>query len=239
MPDPRFVTTSWRLVLTAAGGDTSRSQRALAELCEAYWYPLYCFIRRQGSDPQEAADLTQGYLTQLLEKQFLKEVSPAAGKFRSFLFASVQHFLSNERDRERALKRGGGRPLVSLDAERAEGLYRIEPSDDLTPERLFERRWATTMLERVMERLRADAVRSGSERRFERLKGYVTGEERTLSHREAAQELGMTEPAVAVAIHRLRKRFGRLLREEIAETVAEPGDIDEEIRYLLAVLGGE
>jgi RNA polymerase sigma-70 factor (ECF subfamily) len=238
MADARFVTTSWSLVLTAAGGDTSRSRRALAELCEAYWYPLYCFIRRQGCDAQEAADLTQGYIAQLLEKEFLKGLSPEAGRFRSFLFASVKHFLSNERDRERALKRGGGQRTISLDAEVAEGRYRIEPADDLTPERLFERRWAMTVLSRVMERLRAEAVRAGGERRFDRLKGYLTGEERSVAQRDVAAELGMTESAVAVAIHRLRKRFGRLLRGEIAETVADPREIDDEVRYLLATLGG-
>jgi RNA polymerase sigma factor (sigma-70 family) len=236
MADHRFATTRWSLVLTAAGGESSRSRQALGELCEAYWYPLYAFIRRRGHTPEQAADLTQGYLLRVLEKGYLKQVTPEAGKFRSFLFASVQHYLSNQHDRERAVKRGGGRTPLSLDADAAEGRYRIEPADGLTPERLFERRWALEVLQRAMARLREEAVRTGDARRFEKLKTYVTGEDSAPAYREAAAELGMTETAVAVAVHRMRKQFGQRLRNEIAETVADPREIDEEIRHLLAAL---
>ena len=191
-------------MLTAAGGESSRSRQALGELCEAYWYPLYAFIRRRGHTPEQAADLTQGYLLQVLEKGYLKQVTPAGGRFRSFLFVSVQHYLSNQRDRERAVKRGGGRMPLSLDAEAAEGRYRIEPSDELTPEKLFERRWALEVLDRAMARLREEAVRTGDARRFEKLKTYVTGEDSAPAYREVAAELGMTETAIAVAVHRMR-----------------------------------
>lgn len=238
MADPRFATTSWSLVLAAADEDSSRAREALADLCEAYWYPIYCLIRRQGHGPEEAADLTQGYMVQLLEKGYLRQISRERGKFRSFLFVSVKHFLSNERDRERAAKRGGGRAQVSLDAEAAEGRYRIEPADDLTPETLFERRWATTVLERAMRRMHDEAVQAGEERRFEELKTFVTGEEPAPAHRDVAGRLGMTEAAVGVAVHRMRRKFGQLLRDEIAQTVADPADIDGEVRHLLAALGG-
>ena len=237
--NPKFATTNWSLVLAAGDGDSGRARHALEDLCSAYWYPIYCLIRRQGYAPEEAADLTQGYLVQLLEKDYLGQVSPERGRFRSFLFASVKHFLSNERDRARAAKRGGGRAPVSLDWAVAEGRYRVEPTEGLTPEKLFEKRWATTVLDRTMEQLRAEAARTGFEQRFERLKGYLTGEGPAPAYGEVGEDLGMTESAVAVAIHRLRKRFGQLLREEIAETVADPGDVAGEIRYLLAVLGGE
>ena len=237
MPDHRFATTRWSLVLAAAGDDSSRSRRALGDLCEAYWYPLYAFIRRRGSSPQEAADLTQGYLLQVLEKGYLRELNPEAGRFRSFLFASVQHYLSNQRDRERAAKRGGGREPLSLDVATAEGRYVIDPADDLTPEKLFERRWAMEVLDRAMARMRERAVRAGDAQRFERLKTYVTGEDSGPGYRALAAELGMTEAAVAVAVHRMRKEFGRRLREEIAETVADPREIDDEIRHLLRALG--
>ena len=225
-------------MLAAGSEDSKRARRALEDLCAAYWYPIYCLIRRQGNGPEEAADLTQGYMVQLLEKGYLRHISRERGKFRSFLFVSVKHFLSNERDRARAAKRGGGRVPVSLDAEAAEGRYRIEPADDLTPEKLFERRWATTVLERAMQRLRDEAVQAGEERRFEELKPYLTGEEPAPAYRDVAGRLGMTETALGVAVHRMRKKFGQLLRDEIAQTVANPADIDGEVRYLLAALGG-
>jgi RNA polymerase sigma factor (sigma-70 family) len=232
----RFATTSWSLVL-AAGRDSSRGRRALEDLCRAYWYPLYAFVRRQGYDADDAADLTQGYFAALLGKEFLAQVSPAAGKFRSFLIASIKHFLSNQRDRDRALKRGGGRPPIELDAASAEERYAIEPPDGLTPEKLFERRWASAVLERAMKRLRSAVERSGDARRFDRLRPYLIGEDSSAPYRDVAQELGMTESALAVAVHRLRKQFGQALRDEIAETVAEPREIDDEIRYLLSALG--
>ncbi len=231
-----FATTQWSVVLAAGRGDSTKTRQALAALCEAYWYPLYAFVRRQGYDSEQSRDLTQGYFLQLLEKDFLADVRPELGRFRAFLIVSVKHFLSNERDRERALKRGGGQAPIRLDAAEAEDRYRFEPVDALTPERLFERRWATTVLERALEGLRVESEGDGESARFGRLKPYLTGAEPASSYREAAGDLEMTEGAVKTAVHRLRKRFGELLRHEIAQTVADPRDVDGEIRYLLETM---
>ena len=231
-----FATTNWSVVLAAGRGDSTKSRQALAALCEAYWYPIYAFVRRQGYDADKARDLTQGYFLQLLEKEFLSDLHPEFGRFRAFLVVSVRHFLSNELDRERALKRGGGQVPIALDVDTAEGRYRIEPVDSLTPEKLFERRWAMTVLERALERLRAESERAGETARLDRLKAYLTGDEPASSYRAAAAELGMTEPAIKTAVHRLRKRFGEHLRAEIAETVAGPDQVDGEVRHLLSVL---
>ena len=231
-----FATTHWSVVLAAGGRDSTESRRALEALCEAYWYPVYAFVRRQGYGADEARDLTQGYFLRLLDKDFLADVRPELGRFRSFLIASVKHFLSNERDRERALKRGGGQATVPLDGELAEGRYRIEPPDTLTPEMLFERRWATTVLDRALERLRTQASRESEAARFERLKAYLTGVSPASSYREAAADLDMSEAAVKTAVHRWRKRFGEVLRAEIAETLSDPREVDDEIRYLLTRL---
>ena len=225
------------MVLAAGEAPSSRSREALAALCERYWYPLYAFIRRQGSTQEEARDLAQGYFLQFLEKGFLKTVRPDAGRFRCFLLASVKHFLSNERDRERALKRGGGQSPIRLELDAAEGRYRMDPADAaLTPDRLFERQWAMTVLERAMSSLREEFARSGEASRFDRLKLYLTGEEPAVPYRQVAVELGLSESAVKVAVHRLRQRFGQALREVVAETVASPAEIDDEIRSMLASL---
>ena len=224
------------LAANDAGG-SPRSREALAALCETYWFPIYAFIRRQGNTVEEARDLAQGYFLQFLEKGFLKTVRPEAGRFRSFLLASVRHFLSNERDRERALKRGGGKSLIRLEVDVAEGRYRMDPAGkELTPDRLFERQWALTVLERAISILREDFVRSGESLRFDLLKVYLTGEEPTVQYREVAGKLGLSESAVKVAVHRLRQRFGQALRGVVAETVASPAEIDDEIRYMLRSL---
>lgn len=234
----QFETTHWSLVLAARTGQSTESRSALARLCEAYWFPLYSFIRRQGYGAEEARDLTQGYFARLLERGDLKDVSPELGRFRSFLLASVKHFLSNERERERARKRSPGQPLISLDAGVAEDRYRIEPADALTPETLFERKWAMTVLERALERLGEEWGDAERARRFEKLRGFLLGDAPSASYRQVGDELGMTEDEVKVEVHRLRRRFGELLRGEIAHTVRDPKDVDEEIRYLLGVLGG-
>lgn len=226
------------MVLAAGEADSPRAREALAALCEIYWYPLYAFIRRQGCTAEEAGDLVQGYFLQLLEKGVLSAVRPEAGRFRSFLLASMKHFLSNQRDRERALKRGGGSLPIRLEFDAAEGRYRIDPADDsLTPERLFERQWAMTLLERCMSSLREESVRAGETARFDLLQVYLTGEEPAAPYRKVAAELGLSESAVGVAVHRLRQRFGQVLREVIAQTVTNPGQIDDEIRYMLSALG--
>jgi RNA polymerase sigma-70 factor (ECF subfamily) len=237
--DGRFETTQWSLVLAARTGNSAESRIALEALCEAYWFPLYAFIRREGHAAEEARDLTQGYFARLVERRDLKDVRPELGRFRSFLLVSVKHFLSNELDRERAKKRSPGPPLVSLDAQDAENRYRFEPVDALTPETLFERKWAMTVLERTLGRLGEEWNRGQKEERFEALRPHLTGDAPAASYRELGETLGMSEEAVRVAVHRLRRRFGELLRDEIADTVGEPGEVDDEIRYLLGVLRAE
>ena len=231
-----FATTSWSQVLAVRDGSPTESRRALAALCDAYWYPLYAFVRRQGCDAEEARDLTQAYFAQLLEKDYLKDVDPSEGRFRAFLKVSVKHFLSKERDKEHALKRGGQATTISLAAEDAEGRYRFEPVDDFTPEEIFERRWALTVLERVLGKLRQEFSEAGKEEEFDRLKGFLTGEEPRVPYRQVASELGISEGAVKASVHRLRQRFGSLLREEIGETVAHPDQVDDEVRHLLGVI---
>ena len=233
--DGRFATTHWSLILAARSGESPESRDALEALCKAYWCPLYAFIRRQGYPAEEARDLTQGYFARLIEHRDLKRVDPSLGRFRSFLLASCKHFLSNERDRERARKRAPEEPLLSLDAEEAESRYRLEPVDELTPETLFERKWATTVLERALARLGREWVGGERANRFEMLRGYLVGEPAP-AYRELGSVLQMTEDAVKVTVHRLRRRFGELLRAEIADTVREPCDVEDEIRHLLGAL---
>jgi RNA polymerase sigma-70 factor (ECF subfamily) len=225
------------LIVAARGGESTDSQRALADLCEAYWYPLYAFVRGQGYDADRAKDLTQGYFATLLEKDYLDQVDPEAGRFRTFLRVTMKHYLINEAEKERAMKRGGGVVPVSLDTEEAEQRYRFEPVDRLTPEQVYERRWALTLLGRVLERVGLEYEEEGSGARFDALKGYLTGEEPHFKYQEVAQSLEMSQPAVRAWVRRMRQRFGRLLRSEIAETVVDPQDIDDEVRHLLRMMG--
>jgi RNA polymerase sigma factor (sigma-70 family) len=235
----QFVTTRWSQVIAAGREPTVSSRDALARLCEVYWYPLYAYVRRWGYDADQAQDLTQEFFTRLLEKHYLRAADPARGRFRSFLLASLKHFLSNERDREAAVKRGGRVTVVPLELENAEGRYQLEPPDNETPETVYERRWALTLLERTLRRLRREFDEAGKAPLFARLEGYLTGEQATVPYATLASDLGMTEGAVKVTIHRLRRRFGALLREEIAETVSDPAEVDEEIRELFRSLSGE
>lgn len=232
-----FSTTRWSLVLAAKDGSDTRSRSALEELCRNYWYPLYAYVRYQGCDPEEAADLTQAYFTYLLDKEILREVEPSAGRFRSFLIATLRNFLSHEREKERALMRGGGLHFLSLDTEAAEKRYACEPTEKLDPEQIYERRWALTILEKTMDQLAEEIARTSDPTRFDHLKSFLTGEEPQKEYRIVGRELGMTEQAVRSAIYRLRRRFGAMLRQEIAETVADPKDVDDELRHLLAVIG--
>jgi RNA polymerase sigma-70 factor (ECF subfamily) len=232
----RFATTHWSLVVAAGRRSSPQAQEALATLCRSYWYPLYVFIRRQGRSAEESQDLTQEFFTRLLEKHFLTQVDRAKGKFRSFLLAACKHFLSNERDRARAKKRGGGRELISFDAQEAERRYRLEPTHDLTPEKLFERRWVLTLLDQVLAQLKIEFIQEGKEDQFTHLKDYLTGDKGRASYREVAEKLGMTEGALKVAIHRLRKRYRELLRQEIAKTLNKGDAIEDEIRDLFAAL---
>ena len=233
----KFATTSWSQVLTARDGSGTEAHQALAGLCEIYWFPLYAYVRRQGHGADEARDLTQGFFAQLLEKDYLKDVKPSAGRFRSFLLSSLRHFLSHEWDKARAQKRGGGTRTVSLDAEDAEVRYGWEPAERLTPEQIFERRWALTVVERTLARLRQEAIETDTPQRFELLKPHLTGVEPRMPYREVAAELGIAEGTVKVAVHNLRQRFGRVLRAEIAETVADPAEIEDEMRHMLQVIG--
>ncbi len=236
-PGPRrFATTRWSQVIAAGQAQTAASREALASLCESYWYPLYAYVRRWGHGPDDAQDLTQEFFARLLEKRYLRDADPARGRFRSFLLASLKHFLSNERDKASAVKRGGRATIVPLEIETAEGMYRLEPPDAETPEKVFERRWALTLLQRTLARLRDEFTAGGRREMFARLEGYLTGERETVPYAQLAAELGMTEGAVKVAVHRLRRRFGALLRDEIGETVSDPAQVDDEVRELFRIL---
>jgi RNA polymerase sigma-70 factor (ECF subfamily) len=236
MPPSQFATTHWSLVLAARDRAEPGAADALASLCSLYWYPLYAYVRRRGHGPEDGHDLTQEFFARLLEKHFLAAVDPCKGKFRSFLLAACNHFLANERDRARARKRGGGRLVLSLDARDAEGRYRAEPADALTPETLFERRWALALLQQVMARLRDEFEARGKDKLFDRLRGFLVGD-KEIVYRRAAEQLGLSEGAVKVAVHRLRQRYRELLHEEIGRTVGAPEEIEEEVRALFAALG--
>lgn len=235
----RFATTRWSQVLAAGHSDTSGSREALSRLCESYWYPLYVYVRRWGYDADQAQDLTQEFFARLLEKHYLRAADPSRGRFRSFMLASLKHFLANERDRAGAIKRGGRTVVIPLELENAEGRYSLEPPVNETPETIYERRWALTLLERTLARLSREFATAGKGALFRRLEGYLTGEQDTLPYVELASELGMTEGAVKVMVHRLRRRFGALLREEVGDTVSTPADVDDEIRELFRALKGE
>jgi len=234
----RFDTTRWTLVLQAGQRDGAGGREALARLCGAYWYPVYAFLRRKGRDADAARDLTQGFFARLLDKDVLGAADPARGRFRSFLLKSVEHFAANEDKRERALKRGGGAWHAPLDFDDAEGCYRREPAHEVTAERLFERRWAVALLDCVLARLRARSTKGGDARVFERLKVFLAGPLPDDSYAAAAAELGMSEAAVKVAIHRMRGRYRELLRDEVGRTVETEAEIDVEIRHLFDAVAG-
>ena len=234
----RVATTQWSQVLAARDGTDTEARRALETLCQTYWQPVYAFVRHLGSDPEEASDLTQAYFAELLEKDFLAGVDADRGRFRSFLFTSVRHFLYHQRDRSKALKRGGGTTTLSLDLESAEAVYSIQPRAQMTPEHVFEHRWAMTVLSRALCRLQEESKRSGNERQFEQLKSYLTSGDSQVRYKEVAEILNLSEGAVKVAVHRLRKRFGLCLRAELAETVTEVADVDAELRHMLSILSG-
>ena len=231
-----FPTTAWTVISRARSGVDKEAREALAFLCAAYWLPLYSFARRLGHPSEDALDLTQGYFALLIEKEYLADVRLREGRFRAFLLTSFRHFLSKERDRAQALKRGGGYVVLSIDAREAEGRHADEPLDALDPEALFERRWALTILERAMVRLRHEYAASGRTVEFEQLEAYLTGIEPRAPYQSVADRLGTTESAIKKMVHRLRRRYGVLLREEIAATVADPEDIDAELRHLLATV---
>jgi RNA polymerase sigma-70 factor (ECF subfamily) len=231
-----FATTRWSMVLAAGQGATPESDRALAELCQHYWYPIYAYVRRRVENRDDAHDQTQEFFARLLEKGLLARAEPTRGRFRAFLLTACRNFLANAWDHGRALKRGGGRALLSLDWNAADNRYAIEPADRWTPDRLFERQWALTLLEHALSRLRSAQVAAGKGAAFARLKPFLAGTPRGTSQAEAARALGMSEGAFKVALHRLRGQYRDLLREEVAQTVPVDTEIDEEIQALLAAL---
>lgn len=230
----QFVTTQWTVALAAGRAEGEIRREAFGSLFAIYWQPLYAFLRRTGCSPDEAEETVQGFFARLLEKGDLARVAPEKGRFRSFLLASLKHYLANERDRERAAKRGGGK-LLSLDVGAAEHRYAAQPEGGGTPGDLFDREWALAAIDRAGKRLREEAVAAGNERRFDRLEPFLAGaaEDR---YQGAATDLGLSENAVKATVARLRRRFGELLRDEIAPTVERTEEIDEELRDLLAAL---
>lgn len=235
---PAFVTTHWSVVLAAGRGDTTRAREALATLCRTYWYPLYAYVRRRGHSAEDAKDLTQEFFARLLEKNWVASADQSKGRFRSFLLSAMNHFLADEWDRIRAQKRGGRVSLLPLQLDTAETRYGIEPADPATPERIFERRWALTLLEEVLNRLRAEYEREGKAELFAALHSCLVGERAAQPYATLAARLGIQEGSVKSAVHRMRRRYRRLLLEEIANTVAGPDEVDEELRHLFAVLAG-
>ena len=233
-----FVTTHWSVVLAAGDASSTAARAALEQLCRTYWYPIYAHVRRRGYAPEDAQDLTQEFFARLLAKQWLGMVDRSRGRFRTFLLGAFSHFLANEWHRARCEKRGGGQPLVSWDQATAENRYRAEPVDNLTPEKIYQKRWAATLLEQVLSRLREEHVAAGKRAFFEAVKAFLWGEKNTLSQARLAADLGLSEGALKVAVHRLRRRYRELLRAEIAQTVAGPDEVDEELRELRAVLRG-
>jgi RNA polymerase sigma-70 factor (ECF subfamily) len=232
----RFATTRWSLIAVAGQGHTPESQEALAALCQAYWYPLYAYARRHLSSPHDAQDATQAFFAALLEKAYLQAADPRRGKFRSFLLTAFKHFLSKERDRASAKKRGGGHLPVPLDFQSGESRYRLEPADQATPETVFQRRWALAILEQALGQLRQEHVEAGKEKHFEALKGALEGEGLQDSYARIGDTLGISEQAVKVAVHRLRRRYQELLRAEVAQTVESPEEVEEELRDLFAAV---
>lgn len=233
-----FATTHWSLVLEARG-DSPQSQAALEELCRRYWYPIYAFLRRRGSSPENASDLTQGFFATLLEKEYLDAADRERGRFRTFLLTAVSRFASKQHEKDRAQKRGGAKKLLSLDLAEGENRYQHEPADDWTPERIFARRWALTVLDGALSRLRNDHEASGRGALFDALKVFLTGDSGAPPLRQVAERLNLTEGAVKVAVHRLRERYRQALRDEIGQTVTDPADVEDELMALRAALQGK
>lgn len=231
-----FAATHWSVVLAASDDDTSQARRALACLCEAYWYPLYAYTRRCGHSPEDAQDLTQAFFAQLIGHNWVARADPHKGRFRSFLLMVMKRFLAKEWEKAKTLKRGGQASMVALGLDSAETRYSQELADTSTPEQVFEKQWALTLLESVLKRLRGDYARDGKGALFEVLEPCIVGGREGQPYAKLAAELGMTEGAVKVAVCRLRERYRSCLKEEIAQTVASPAQAEEELRHLFRVL---
>jgi RNA polymerase sigma factor (sigma-70 family) len=233
-----FATTHWSVVLAAGDASLPEAQAALERLCRTYWYPLYAHVRRRGYSPEDAQDLTQEFFARLLAKHWLSTADRNRGRFRTFLLGAFSHFLANEWHRAQCEKRGGRCEQISWDRALAENRYLAEPADELTPEKIYQKRWAVTLLEKVLSQLREEQVTAGKGGFFEAAKDFLWGEKNTRPQTEMAAELGLSEGALRVAVHRLRSRYRELLRAEVAQTVASPDQVDEELHELMAVLRG-
>jgi RNA polymerase sigma-70 factor (ECF subfamily) len=233
-----FATTHWSVVLAASEHDPARAREALARLCQTYWYPLYAYVRRRGHAAHDAQDLTQSFFARLLERNWVGAADRQRGRFRTFLLTAMSRFLADEWDKLRAQKRGGGVTHVPVQLDTAETRYGHEPAAQGTPEQDYERRWALTLLDTVLQRLREDYVRAGNGGLFAALNACLVGGREAQPYAELAGKLGLSEGAVKVAVHRLRKRYRLLLRSEIAQTMSGTEDVDDELRHLFAVLGG-
>jgi len=237
-PGQWFATTHWSVVLAAREPDAPQAAAAMAELCRTYWYPLYAFVRRKGHHPHDAQDLTQSFFARLLEKNYVAQADRERGRFRTYLLAALTHFLADEWDKARRLKRGGGREIISFDAASAEERYRLEPIDQLDAAKLYERRWVTTLFGKVLARLEEEFRDSGKGQLFDSLKSSLLAEDTSISYAQLGAGLGLTEDAVKQAVRRMRRRYRELFREEIAQTVAGPGEVEDELKHLFAVLSG-
>jgi RNA polymerase sigma factor (sigma-70 family) len=235
---PLFVTTHWSVVLTAGHSDTTHAQEALAKLCQTYWYPLYAHVRRRGHSPEDAKDLTQEFFARLLEQQSIANADPERGRFRSFMLGAMNHFLATEWAKLQTQKRGSGRKPLSLDLAAADLRFDLEPADSATPDKAFDKSWATTLLDEVLNRLEAEYHREGKTALFSAIKQTLAGSRESQPYTALAARLGITEGALRTAVHRLRKRYRELLRHEIANTVSSPEEVNEEIRYLLKISAG-
>jgi RNA polymerase sigma-70 factor (ECF subfamily) len=237
--DDVFATTHWTVVLAAGRGSSQQADVALEQLCRTYWYPLYVFVRRQTATREDAEDLTQAFFARFLEKNYLEKLDSEKGRFRAFLLASLKHFLANEWDKANRQKRGGGQAALSLDWKDADTRYHIDPADNLSPDKLYDRAWAVTLLERVIARLRDESVAEGKSRLFDELKPFLMVGKSAVPYEQAGAALAMSESAVRVAVHRLRKRYRELLRQEIGQTLSEPAQAEEEMRTLFSAFAAD
>lgn len=233
----RFATTQWSIVLAAGHRSSPDADQALASLCATYWYPLYAYVRRRVSDVGEAQDSTQAFFVELLDKNYVRPATPERGRFRAYLLTSFKHFLSHQWEKAKAQKRGGGRTPISLDFDVGDSRFRLEPCTHMTADEFYERQWAVALLHQVMDRLRHELASTGKANQFDLLKDFIIGEHPDITYADVAAKLGTTAAAAKMAASRMRRRYRQLLRDEIAQTVASPSEVDQEIRDLFATLG--
>lgn len=237
-PADVFATTRWSIIVSAGQQSSDDSRKALAALCECYWVPLYGYVRRRISNVAEAHDLTQAFFTELIEKNFVGTADPQRGRFRAFLLTAFKNFLSKHWEQQRAVKRGGGRVPISLDFAAADSRILIDPAGGLSPEQIYDREWALTLLSQILDTLSSEYAQKGRSDQFRVLKGFLVGDYTSLTYADVASDLDMNESAARMAVSRMRQRYRDLLRLEIGHTVASPEEIDDEIRKLFATLGG-